>query len=44
MDYDKKIAGLQKRIEDQQKEIEVFRKAFEELGVNLEAVRKSSEK
>lgn len=44
MDYDKKIADLQKRIEAQQKEIEVFRKAFEELGVNLEAVRKASEK
>ena len=44
MDYEKKIADLKKKIEDQQKEIDVCKKALEALGVNLEAVRKASEK
>ena len=43
MDYKEKIADLEKKIKGQQKEIEVFKKAFEELGINLEAVRKPQE-
>lgn len=35
LNYDKKIADLERKIENQQKEIEIFRKAFAELGVML---------
>lgn len=44
MDYDKRIAGLEKKIKDQQKEIELFRRAFAELGVILADAQRASAK
>lgn len=44
MDYTKKIADLERKIENQQKEIEVMKRAFAELGVILADVHKASEK
>lgn len=35
INYDKEIANLERKIENQQKEIELFRKAFAEMGVML---------
>lgn len=44
MNDSKKIADLEQKIEDQQREIEMLKNVLKELGVNLEGVHKASEK